>query len=48
MAKYYHMIVENIYTGERKEYISRVQGRAPSREWKCIAVCGYHEKGNNI
>ena len=41
--KYYHMIVEQWWTGERKEYISTRQGSAPNG-WKCIAVCGYHEK----
>ena len=44
--KYYHMIVQrnSDWTGEtRKEYISKTQGAAPTG-WKCIAVCGYHEK----
>ena len=40
--KYYHMIIEQWWTGESKEYISKKQGAAPN-EWKCIAVCGYHE-----
>jgi len=41
--KYYHMIIEQWWTGERKEYISKTQGAAPTG-WQCIAVCGYHEK----
>ena len=41
--KYYHMIVEKWWTGERKEYISKTQGAAPDG-WKCVAVCGYHEE----
>lgn len=43
--KYYNMIVEQWWNGERKEYISTKQGSAP-KGWKCIAVCGYHEKSN--
>ena len=46
MVKYYHMIIQRIsdQTGEtRKEYISRHQGYAPPG-WKCIGVCGFHEK----
>ena len=42
-TKYYHMIVERWWTGERKEYISKTQGSSPPG-WKCVAVCGYHEK----
>ena len=42
-TKYYHMIVERLWTGERKEYISKTQGAAPPG-WKCIAVCGFHEE----
>lgn len=50
--KYYHMVVEPIgnWPGEtdgRKEYISTVQGSAPAG-YKCVGVCGYHEKGSNI
>jgi hypothetical protein len=46
--KYYHMIIEKKTTKpnepkERKEYISTTQGAAPAG-WKCIGVCGYHEK----
>lgn len=40
----YHMVVENIHTGQRKEYLSATQGSTPSAEWKCVGVCGYHEK----
>lgn len=40
--RYYHMIIEQWWTGERQEYISKKQGAAPAG-WKCIAVCGYHE-----
>lgn len=46
MVKYYHMIIqrENDQSGKtRKEYISRRQGSAPPG-WKCIGVCGFHEK----
>ena len=44
--KYYHMIIQrpSDWTGEtRREYISRKQGKAPEG-WKCVGVCGYHEK----
>jgi hypothetical protein len=46
--KYYHMIIEPINgwdksPNNRKEYISTRQGSAPVG-WKCVAVCGYHEK----
>ena len=47
MAKFYHMIVENIWTGERKEHISTRQGAVPQYPvgyWKCIGVCGFHEE----
>lgn len=46
MTKYYHMIIQRIsdLTGEtRKEYISRHQSYAPPG-WKCVGVCGFHEK----
>lgn len=39
--KYYHMIIER--DGKRREYISPKQGSTPAG-WKCIGVCGYHEK----
>ena len=44
--KYYHMIIQ--YHGDltgktRREYISRHQGAAP-KGWKCVGVCGFHEK----
>ena len=48
MVKYYHMIIQRIsdLTGEtRKEYMSRRQGYAPPG-WKCVSVCGFHEKLN--
>jgi hypothetical protein len=38
------MVVENIHTGQRKEYLSATQGSTPGAEWKCVGVCGYHEK----
>ena len=46
--KYYHMIVEPIGnwpgdTGNRKEYISTIQGAAPPG-YKSVGVCGFHEK----
>jgi hypothetical protein len=49
--KYYHMIIQPIGqwlddTSNRREYISTKQGSAPPG-WRCVAVCGYHEKGNN-
>lgn len=43
---YYHMIVENSWTGERREHISTVQGSVPTNpvgHWKCVGVCGFHE-----
>lgn len=50
--KYYHMIVEPIGnwpgdTGNRKEYISTVQGSAPPG-YKCVGVCGFHEKPREV
>jgi hypothetical protein len=43
MTKYYHMIIQHEHKGEtRREYISKKQGSAP-RDWKVVAVCGYHE-----
>jgi hypothetical protein len=45
--KYYHMIVERLWNGERKEYISATQGSAPPG-WKCVAVCGFHEKPREV
>lgn len=41
--RFYHMIVEDNFTGERYEHISRTQGATP-RGCKLIGVCGYHEK----
>lgn len=41
--KYYHMIIENVKTGERREYISPRQG-ATLPGYRCIGVCGYHEQ----
>lgn len=41
--RFYHMIVEHNFTGERFEHISRTQGSTP-RGYKLIAVCGYHDK----
>ena len=46
--KYYHMIIEPISgwdksPNNRKEYISTHQGSAP-KGYRCVAVCGYHEK----
>ena len=49
ITRYYHMVVENIWTGERKEYISKTQGAVPKYPvgyWQLVGVCGYHEKGN--
>ena len=50
--KYYHMIVEPIgnlagETSNRKEYISTVQGSAPSG-YRCVGVCGFHEKPKEV
>lgn len=50
--KYYHMIVEPIdnwsgETADRQEYISTIQGSAPSG-YKCVGVCGYHEKKREV
>lgn len=44
--KYYHMIIERKTDWEgkdRREYISTTQGAAPPG-WRCVCVCGYHEK----
>lgn len=46
--RYYHMIVQPIGqpmedTRNRKEYISTIQGSAPSG-YKCVGVCGFHDK----
>ena len=41
--RFYHMVCERYYTGERKEYISRTAGKVPGEGWKCICVCGFHE-----
>lgn len=41
--RFYHMVCEHYYTGERKEYISRTAGKVPGEGWKCICVCGFHE-----
>ena len=45
--KYYHMIVEPLAGGKRKEYISKTQGAAPDG-YKCIGVCGFHEKPTEV
>ncbi len=43
MARYYHYIVEDKFTGERKEIIKRGT-LTDSGRYKVIACCGYHEK----
>lgn len=48
--KYYHMIIQrnDDWDGKnRREYISTKQGSAPYG-WKCVAVCGYHEKPREV
>lgn len=48
--KYYHMIIQrnDDWDGERRrEYISPTQGAAPAG-WKCVAICGYHEKPRQV
>lgn len=45
--RYYHMIVESNATGERREYISPKQGKAP-HGYKCVGVCGYHDKPRQV
>lgn len=45
--RYYHMIIENRYTGERREHHSTVQGFAPPG-WRCVAVCGFHDKPKQV
>lgn len=44
--KYYHWIVEDRFTGERKEIIKRGQ-LSDSGRYKVIGCCGYHEKPDN-
>ena len=48
MKRYYHMVIQPIGqwpddTNNRREYISTKQGSAPDG-WRCVGVCGYHEK----
>ena len=50
--RYYHMIIErnggwDIAPEGRREYISPHAGLAPYG-WKCVAVCGYHEKPREV
>lgn len=48
--KYYHMIIQrnDDWDGKhRREYISTTQGAAPYG-WKCVGVCGYHEKPREV
>lgn len=48
--KYYHMIIQRKadLTGEsRREYIDTKQGAVPEG-WKCVGVCGYHEKPREV
>lgn len=46
MKRYYHYIVEDKFTGERKEIIKRGNLTNSSR-YKVVACCGYHEKELN-
>lgn len=48
MIKYLHWIVEDKFTGERKEVIKRGQ-LADTPRYKVIGCCGFHEvkKGEN-
>lgn len=41
--KYYHWIVEDVFTGKRSEIIKKGQLKDSSR-YKVIGCCGYHEK----
>ena len=45
--RYYHMLIQQNFTGIVREYITTQQDKAPSG-WKCIAICGYHDKKREV
>jgi hypothetical protein len=47
MTKYYHYIIENIRTGERREIIVKNKRPYPIDGYKYIGCCGYHEKSDD-
>lgn len=50
MQKIYHMVIQRIDDSTdktRKEYLSEHQGSAP-RGWRCVGVCGFHEKAKPV